>query len=66
MFLRRRGVSIEKLNVAEYECRFASYQKQWDKTWQELNWGEKENKSLKEFSDSALEQAILEQKGKTH
>lgn len=64
MFLKGRGVSQEELDMVEYEERFKVYQKSWDKTWQDLNWGEKEDESLMAFADSALEQAISEEKGK--
>lgn len=64
MFLKNRGVSQDEIDMVEYEERFKVYQKSWDKTWQDLNWGEKEDESLAEFSNTALEQAISEEKGK--
>ena len=64
MFLKSRGVSQEELNKVEYEARFLTYQKTWDKTWQNLNWGEKEDESLRDFANTALEQAISEENTK--
>ena len=64
-FLKSRGASEEDLEKIEYEARFQTYQKGWDKTWQNLSWGEKEDESLASFADSALEQAVNDEKGKT-
>ncbi len=64
-YLKSQGVSSEELERIEYEERFNVYQKGWEKTWKNLNWGEKENENLIEFSDSALEQAISEENKKT-
>lgn len=65
LLLKSRGASQEQIDMAEYEARFSTYQKGWDKTWQNLNCGEKEDESLKAFADSALEQAVNEERGKT-
>lgn len=65
LLLKSKGASQEQLDLAEYEARFSSYEKNWDKTWQKLNWGEKEDESLREFANTALEQAITEDRGKT-
>ena len=56
--LKKKNTSQQELDAIEYRFRFEQYEKQWYKTWQNLNWGEKEDESLHAFANDALEQQI--------
>lgn len=63
--LKQKGVSQEEINQAEYIYRFQSYEKIWEKEWKKTNWGQSEDESLSEYANTALEQIVNSEKGRT-
>lgn len=60
--LYKHNATMEELEQVEYIYRFAHYEKLWNKSWSKLNWGGKEDQSLREFANDSLEEAILLEK----
>lgn len=63
--LKQKSISQEEINQAEYIYRFTEYEKNWEKEWQRTNWAKSEDESLSEYANTALEQAINKEKGRT-
>ena len=66
-YLQSKTQSEELKIRAEYQARFESYANSWYRTWEKEKWGTRENESLYEFADSALNKTIkeLEEKKET-
>lgn len=55
----KSGMSVQELLELEYKMRLDIYSRGWKKTWERLNWGDKENESLESFAEGALVQNML-------
>ena len=57
---QKNGMTVQELLELEYEMRLDIYARRWRRTWENLKWGEKEDESLHDFAEGAINQNISE------
>ena len=62
--LKRKFNNPELIARAEYASLFEAYANRWEKTWNKMDWGEREDEGLYEFAEGALEESIARHKTK--